>query len=51
MPMEGRKHHRGRSMCRPRTYAHRDPAKNERIEFFGLPQGKKQPNDIREVGQ
>ena len=51
MPVEGSKHHRGRSVRRSRTYASRNSTKDERIEFYGLPQGQEQPHDIREVGQ
>ena len=51
MPVEGSKHHRGRSVRRSRTYAPRDSTKDERIEFYGLPQGKVIADDLRESFQ
>ena len=33
------------------TYVDRDTPENERIKFHGISEGKKQPDDIREVGK
>ena len=49
--MEGSTDSTGRSMPGSCAYAHRNTAKGGSIKFHGIPQGKEQPDDLREVSR
>ena len=44
--MEGREHHRSRSVPGPCAYAVRNTAKDSRIELYGISEGEEQHNAV-----
>lgn len=47
--MEASQHRRGGGLPRPCAHASRDTSQGVRLGIHGLPQGKEQPDDLREV--
>ena len=46
MQVQGSRNHRRSYDARPRTFAVEYPAKDEYIQFYGIPKGKKCVNDV-----